>query len=74
VLESTDAADVVAYALFFAQALQAMADKRDEKTTGREAPMVIWPRDIVRLGRQLREAARSAARRATKRTGGKANS
>jgi hypothetical protein len=40
----------------------------DERTTGREAPMVITPRDLVRLARQLtgvvaRKLVRSAAKR-----------
>jgi hypothetical protein len=39
----------------------------DERSTGNEAPMVITPRDLVRLARQLSDqdcrVARSGARR-----------
>jgi hypothetical protein len=40
-----------------------MRDEADERTTGREAPMVITPRDLVRLARQLASVVAAAARR-----------
>ena len=47
-----------------------MRDETDERTTGREAPMVITPRDLVRLARQLAGVARTVARAAGRRQPG----
>jgi hypothetical protein len=40
-----------------------MRDEAGERTTGREAPMVITPQDLVRLARQLASVVLSAAKR-----------
>jgi hypothetical protein len=44
-----------------------MPDDFDERTTGREAPMVITPRAVVRLARQLARLTPGVVRRAVKR-------
>jgi len=44
-----------------------MPDETDERTRGREAPMVITPRALVRLAKQLAGAARGRVRGAPKR-------
>jgi hypothetical protein len=45
-----------------------MPHETDETKTGREAPMVITLRDLVRLARQLADAARSVVRAARRRS------
>jgi hypothetical protein len=47
-----------------------MRHATDERTTGREAPMVITPRDLARLARQVADVARAVARAASKRRSG----
>ncbi len=37
--------------------------KDDERVTGREAPMIIWPRDVIRLVRQLVDLVRGRRKR-----------
>jgi len=48
-----------------------MPDETDERTRGREAPMVITPRALVRLAKQLAGAARGLAHAAATRRAGR---